>query len=517
MLETDFILMMTTGFLLAPESAKQKMLTDFEVPYELSVPRAPGRVSIGALGAVGPLPFKKWIDIVRAGNLVSVSVVYVPYERPGLATHIAAAFAGVVSYILEAETGKGKQTWYLQAENSLRSSITAAQFADFVESQPDKAVLWNRLHFLINESNSLNNRPLVPRGGTRAWLKTPAGESVFDSLGDNLLSEMQIEAEIRGISIVFSPEWNTYFIPPGERSPFYASGTGKEPVYFYLLRRVTADELKRIIAAQPFADKILPALRQLINKEPSHGLNGIDDAETLLQRGTNDQLQTLGSLVCQVIREYCEENELLPVLPPSLAAVFGPDETDQRRARARGHTEKFLLLKPAGNPWRYYQFIPLADVELPRQDQTREDIDLGFRSSLDAIYRFAEKQRLSFYAGIFKLAALVVSPEVMERSFTAENITGLIKEHGLPEELRQTLTDSIYYVSGMQSLEWPMPGCFGLLAVSLTNVFGGMGSWNDMSFEEDADMYNRVSADFFLARELFFSSQLSGTNNRPAG
>ncbi len=504
--------MFTAGYLLAPDDAAETAVADFGSQYVLEKIKAPGMISIGAADEDNkPLPWKAWAGKIKAGGVDQVSVSYIFYEGKELAAHVAAAFAGTVSFVLQVETAGAVQTWFLRSENSPRNALSAAGFAGFIESQPNSPTILKRVHQLINESNHLNNKPLVPEGKTADFLRSPEGESIFDFLGDNLVSEIQIECKINDTSLLFSPEWDSYFQGPFGGSRYFTSTGDKDPVYFYSLRTVTADELKQVIAAQPFAEKIRPGVNRLIKEEQPPAFELVSDADGLLSSGSSDQLQILGNLICRVIISNCEESETLPIIPVSLSEAFGPDKTDQMRARARGHTDEFRSLKPPENPWRYYQYDRLPGLNhliTPNNAAAREK---DFRESLGAISRFAEEKQLLSYVALFRLAAFLLSPSVATGTFGGESIGAAVKEQGFGEDIAKALADGIFYVSKMLVLDWPAGKCFGLLAVSITGVFGGMGSWNDQYFETDALEYDQVSAAFFRARQHYFASLLSGT------
>ena len=189
--------------------------------------------------------------------------------------------------------------------------------------------------------------------------------------------------------------------------------------------------------------------------------------------------------------------------------VFGPDELDGKRARARSRlSDDQWYLQGIRQPWELYLFTPLpVPVQAENTDHGRE----AFLGSLQQIIPFSQKIGSPF-TETFLLSKFILSNTLPGGHFDEaheSNIVAALQQNGFSQYALETFRNTFSYIKDFHRLQWPAESILGLCALSLSNVFGGMGSWNDMDPGEDGEVYQRVSADLFEAIRKYFAELIS--------
>ena len=257
MFESDYILLLTSGLISADEIKTKENLKALSLYYEVNELRKPNSISLGGRGDHSmEINYADWIKWVRNQGIQKIRFHYIGSNGPKLPAHIAAAFQGVIEFIMEITTREQNIAFTLISNEGPRYELRVDQFADLINQQSQKEAIWIRINELINESNQLNDRSEVLLDQTSNYLLSKEGVKLFEFLADNLFSETQIECNILGLGLQIPDHLKRLFIKP----EYHFTSGSRDHVYLYDLRKVTGAELKALIEAQPFADKLIPTI-----------------------------------------------------------------------------------------------------------------------------------------------------------------------------------------------------------------------------------------------------------------
>lgn len=513
----DYIRAVASGLLTVPEDGFAGALAHFGQRFELSDLRKPGVVSLGGQRASGEtLGFAEWIEGLRNEGVLRVSFSWSPASGNDiLPDHIAAAFAGGVVQLMHVSTRTAWRSYALQPIRCPQHEITPGQFAVLINQQENPPLLWERVEQLVSEGNALNNRRPFPAGTVAAYLRGEdgfaEGMDVFDFMAADLFREVQIESAVAGI---------TFKLPEDMKPLFYQSGFSfddddRDYVYLYPLRDVTASEVHALLEAQPFATEFVWH-RAAVNLQ-EYPPAGIPEPmrmgwELSLDTLDGESLSRVVSAVCESIRSLCEEEGKRPVIPASLSLSFGPNAADAARARIRSRIQSHQwYLQGTLNPWELYLFA-FAGEEAEAEPSEVKSWAEAFRTVLDEAVVLARKID-SPYVEAFRLGSFVLSPDFPVGSFDAGHeavVRDALRRDGFSENAQEVFMRSFWFGEEMHLLQWSVIRIQGLIALDVTDVFGGMGSWNDAGPEADAEDYQRITTGLFRCRENFLGEILEG-------
>jgi hypothetical protein len=510
MKRSDHILALTNALLQASPENYQRVLGLVKEMYELSELRKPASVSLGAVSITKhEQSFESWLIKLREEKILTVRFFYAAVDQNNLAPHIAAAFAGTTDLLMQVKTGKGLCTLGLTTYFSPSYEITPQQFVLLLEAQADQQLVWSRASEMILESNRLNDRTIFDSSETRAYLLNAEGGSVFEFLAGDLLKELQIECLIHNKTFVIPDELKALFIkyPP---LPGY-EGEDREYVYLYPVRDVTSEEILTLAEAQPFASQIWEELNKTLEEYQDESMKPMPVAQWKgkIMSMDSEMLQRIVHPVCRSICKLCENQNVKPVIPSSLADVFGPNELDQKRAAARSKSEKDnWSLEPIKQPWEYYAFQEIAyGIEV--QSLGIEQAQSAFSKALEEIKVFAAEIQ-SPYEEAFSLALFIITGV---KDFSSEELIAQVKSSGFSERAIEVLNGRVWIADQFRELGLKSEKVRGLLAISIADVFGGMGSWNDQYGESDQERYQTVSANMFQALKNYFAAIISSPHS----
>jgi hypothetical protein len=86
-----------------------------------------------------------------------------------------------------------------------------------------------------------------------------------------------------------------------------------------------------------------------------------------------------------------------------------------------------------------------------------------------------------------------------------------LKSAGFSERAGEVFGRKVYVVSDFEPFQPSEEKLRGVLACTVADVFGGMGSWNDQPFDtpEDQERYAQVSGRLFRALRAFSTATLN--------
>ena len=504
----DYLLLIASGLLKLPTDALSPALEHFDQYYQLDEPAKAGTVSLAGTLNGQLLGFREWIKILSQRNIVKVQCSWASYKtQHSLEPHIAAAFAGSQLLTLAVTSDAGIATYLLHGEFSRQHEMTAEHFVGIIDYQKNSIELWTRISELVEQHLILNNKPLFENGTVSTYLAGP-GRAEFDFLSSTLVQEVQIECEVQNEPFTFPDHLKHLFY----KSDFLPEFTERRIVFLYPIGNPSAADLLKLIDAHALQNKVWKKLISQLEAYPIESLSELrlDDFPDCLVQMTSDELVAISSPICRSIAELCEEAGIDRIIPDDLKDIFGPDEKENKRAQARGRSDNKWYLSQNNKPWEMYVFDQVEELQL----QSSSSLALArtlFRDCLMEIAGFA-RQVQSPFEEAFRLGIFFLTEEnrngPFDESHQADLIRKLELEHFTDPALQQ-FNEVMSYTSQMRILQFTPAKIADVLAVSVADVFGGMGSWNDQYFEEHQETYEHISAKLFESLKQFFSCALS--------
>jgi len=514
MKRNDYIKLLSAGLLHVPQDRFQQLTAFIEQRFEIKELRKINAVSIG-----GQLPDKQYVGLIdwaialRKEQIESLTFFYGSFTEKSLPAHIAAAFAGVEDIIVKVTTASQDYFYILQTHYSPRNEMTPLQLAELVNAQHDPAAEWKHIEKIIQDSNDLNNRNRITEGTAQDYLINTEGSQTFEWQAGDFIKDLQLNAIVAD---------RTFIIPESLKSLLYQSTYSFGPpatdiVYLYTIAEATAEDVLQLVSAQSFAEQVWTSLETELINHPSETLTVAYTAQEWpekIRSLTGEHLRIACSRVCVVIRQLCETNKLQPVIPTAIRTIFGPDETDLKRIKARTAIEDSQWLLTANSqPWEA-NVLELIDYKGNfSQELSEQVLKKNLQNTLDEITAFATKHQ-SYFAEAFKLATYFLNDDLPEGSFDEAHkniITAELKNISFSEQAIENFSNTFYYSEELVIMGWNNTDIFSFIACSTADVFGGMASWNDQYFEpaEEQEIYQRLSGALYDALKKYFVRLIS--------
>ena len=507
MKRTDHILAFTTTLLRAPEADVDRLLATMGSIYSLQETRKPGAVSLGAEEEDTEETFASWLRGLRRDGVQNVHVSYHAFDERDMPAHMAAAFAGIPDLLLRVKTARHTHAYALNTYFCPQYELTSLQFITLLDSQPDKAHLWDRAAELILESNGMNNRSVFPPEETPAYLQTAEGGLVFESLASDLIKELQIECTVREQPFVIPEGFQSLFV----KYDYSFFDDDRDYVYLYPLRDVSAQEIIDLVHAQSFGLLIWETLNTTLQEynDPTVTIVDPEQWENTLRGMSREDLERMVHPLCRSICSLCEATGVKPIIPAALAESFGPDEEEQKRSAARSKDKDRWNLQSTQNPWEHYAFRVVEDApsfKPAAPAATRK----AFIKALEAIHQFAAGIQSPFQEA-FGLSLFMLQASLPAGGYDAvhaEELVAQLSAAGFSEQAIENFRQATWVGELCTELGWESSRTQGMLAVKFADVFGGMGSWNDQYIEEDHETFQDVSSELFETLKRYQASLL---------
>ena len=492
-------------------------LRRFAVPrtYSLGVQPRDGR----------ELPLAEWLaQLAKAGPCSARVVDFGACGPESLPAHIAAAFANTGGRVLEVTSGASLSRFLLRTHPSRPHLLTPRQLVDFARAQPHADRVFEAWAVSISENNELNGRPAVAARDVAEYLCSPEGYVHYDLRGGDLVEALQSTVRQLGAQ-VHVPESLQACFYTSDPDAFLRDMLSPEEQAEYIPSRellglgdtTTPQQFVDLVNAQPFAQDAWARIVRDQNQFLAEGESPVTEEafEARLRAMAPDGLRSMmtGNLMMALQKASRVHGTELVVPEPLRACVTPPFALEEDA----GHVPGKDVLRLQSNPDVYQMFLfeELGDVPAPTAagpswDGARHD----FVEALREAERFAAEQGLDFVSA-FKLALFALegrapryddlSPERVPAFLEAAKAAGL---DDWPVEVFERKLGSLML---FQCLGLSDAKLRGLLACLLSDVFGGMGSWNDQAFEtpEAQQTYDDVSSRLFAALGAFFVATLN--------
>lgn len=429
------------------------------------------------------------------------------------------------------------RTLTLRIEYASPHAMPAAAFVDLILVQPSSMRLVERALQLCNESRAANGEELFHKAEFPAALALPVHADFYAFILESLLEELQIEAALVGDEFVVPDEFRPWLeATPALDEPHGGEGEAEEPgeaeydgsdldyVYLYSLGSPTGSDLLELIAAQAMAIDPAEALRVAIAEAEADGNALTVSAEAVpihaallpdpgglagLDAVTVSAAQ-LDQLLLRGIALITGDAGVNVTIPPSLADLFGPDDDERRRIRLRSGWGRRWLPLPSEAPRRTYllETHPLPHSFVPPPAATLHSRAIGgLMDALMSIADFARREVPPWTVPFETARALLAGVDARSplepglRDPGEAIFVQALMARGLDAGSAALLADEARRLEKLFALRRDQ-GVLVLLAVSLADVFGGMGSWNDIGAAMYHPDYGRVSAALYDSLSL---------------
>jgi len=502
----DYILWYASALLSAPQSLYTQLLEAWGERFELDEPAKPGMVSLTVhpygRGQQKPV---EWLNDLRKEGIKQTLLLPIPKLQEKLPAYLAAAFAGTEDTYLQVKTAKTMRAYLLRTLFSRPYALSPEGFVELMDAQQNQTDCWQRIGELLEEHYRLNEGPAFDRDIIREYILNHTDDSSYDFMASNYLSEVQVDCKIANIPFVVPVNLKDLLC----QHDFSFGGNSKHTsVFLYTLREVTADELLLVVHAQLFSEReIWEGCIEQGEQQAREDLPDMaEEWPDFIAAMNPEELANYSFIVCRAIAVLCEENNILnPIIPEPLQDAFGPNELEQKKAQARssmGGDQWFLVSNK--ETWELYILAELDGLAQQEPTTTYQESLENYKAALKTIEAFA-KQINSPFAEAFGIALYLLQNNVPQGKFDKGHLKVLLsdlKKQGFSAQAQKNFADSFnYYTQDIELMQLPQEYALGLLSLSVADVFGGMGSWNDMYMEteEEQEIYQRTSAELYSA------------------
>lgn len=466
------------------------------------------------------LPLRTWIDKQRASGVKSVSVAvrdgsddcadHMESEDPE--QYVFAGFAGGLSMLLRVDTRSSRAVYTQGMMSGPRLRLTPALFLELVNAQSEPDFFLCRVLDEINHFHACNDRDEIDFHALPAHLLSSEGNYDWEFMGQQIFREIQVESFTHDKTFVMPRNFSDCV---DEVRPVFA---GFEPMVWlemYDEDEVSAAALLRLVEAQDFGDRIWQIAsdpHQLAEKLDEH--DGLDDFPVIaatdwprfLAELADQDVSLVSQVLVELVRLECESRGVQPCIPDGLADIFGPDDEERRRLyfRQRLQCDLGWKIRKTNDPGKLFvldRVNPDVLLDAPMQVAPARQ---QFIEALTSARDFARRVDSPFHS-TFGAARHLASKAVGAGSLDAA-VLGALDSDLEPGLLRSVQR----FTEVFAPFGWGVDRLLGLAAISVADVFGAAGSWNDQAFERaDQLAFDEVSSALFTALNRYFEALVS--------
>ena len=516
----DLVVAWVTSLLAKERTHWPEILTRLEAllgeSWSLRRLAQPNTYSLGARLRDGrELPLVDWLEgLGTEGPLEARAMDLGTLAPDGLPEHIAAAFANTQGLALAIRARGIPSVYLLETVFSRRSLITPAQLVELALLQPNAEhglEAWARV---ITESNELNGRPAVEASQVGRYLCSREGSELLDFLGTELMSALQSSVRREG-AVETLPEAYRPFFHTSDPDDFDRQMLGPDRQHefipseerLYLEGEATAQDFVALVEAQPFAREIWERIARNLNQFLAEGeapYTAESIAAKLRNGGPEAHRELPTGNLTQEWQGCCRGHGVEPIIPEALRGCvrhLGPTPEERKQDKGILLEREKLRLAPNTEGYQMYLFRELEDAPPLLDSPARPvaEVREEFLGALREAESFAGQQDSPFFEA-FKLARFV-----LESDKRVDAIQEALKAAGFSERAGEIFGRKVGAVSDFEPFHPSEEKLRGLVACSVADVFGGMGSWNDQYFdtEEAHARYEQISGRLFSALRAF--------------
>jgi len=494
---------------------KGRLLRNPTLKQLFDAPMSAGKVTLGGdLESGWDAEFFEWVEEISKEQITQCQ--WVSANLSSLDAHLSNAFAGGIGNFLRVQTKKREHFFSLNFFQASQFSANGEDFKNLISAQEHATILWSRCREMILESFQANAVKLDVNWSAERFLEELGKQGLWDYLSSQILSEIQIEAKVLGVEFEIPEDLKNKFVR-SEGDSFMRNSSEEDYYFFYNVNEVSCEQAIHFLEAQ---ESFLEILESIVAATKLTGATyevdwSVDHWKVSMQRAYPLLGNAIVSLVSRGVSDWATKNKKVPLIPNEQKGLWGPSVQDRLRAQWRGKISATgYFFAPEENPWQYFKFtkIPKASCEVLFASassaltpaQVEGDLMI-FLDELQKIEAFAKKAKSPF-AEAFRLASVLWKQD-LPKGDLSESHQELVQKWADANAFQGKAIKVIFSLLDMhcnlQDLEIEASQLRQWLALRVSNVFGGMGSWNDQNFEthELQSEYEEVSKNFFRAHQ----------------
>ncbi len=320
--------------------------------------------------------------------------------------------------------------------------------------------------------------------GLRAWSRLYSRVTMVDERGERLSFQEWLAARA-------SPEARLWFAPgPWETHP--EEGPKGLPVHIRegfmgggglgLLLFTHGQRVEGFMPAE-----VRPRLYEITGSQLYAFLRGRKRAEAWEEALTGELGPELQGRSLRAFLESRSLDDMQELIPRAMALCVDVEPVGGGHEVDPEETVKWnTFFAPApGSSSLSFEYVPVGPGYTASPERELGTCRAGLASALEAVRGFAERQDLKYWSKHFRRCLLRLSLE--------------------PQPLEDVL--ELLLLNGL-----PVPAVQLVNAAMAADVFGGMGSWNDLAFEgADAKVYEELSNRLLLAMKAAFRAGINSS------
>ena len=467
--------------------------------YVLNEIFLPGHYSLGARSKNRDLNFDEWLQRWAGQAPRALSVGSLRQPAPW-----ESGFQGPSSEFLQVDAGGERSAWQLMPFHNPPVLMTAEQFGMWIDAQDGSDALWAAIATAVLDFLVPNQLALFELADIRTWWASAAVLDAYYDLAADLCLLVQSTLFDQKQSPVLPVELRDLMdgeaLDPGQDLPW--------DVWYYAEYGVSGVQLAELVAGLTFMDEVWGLCPGLCSNYPelAGAPRSPSDWARWLRLSREESWVHLASVIMQAVNQAAAGRRL--EIPGGLANMFGPSPSQARQTAIRSLVERQgLALKAPSQGWVRYAWVELDDANLGAALAAPNNvaaIRTGFRSSLQALAAFAD-QNNSPFAEAFRLGVYF-----LDAGSRLVNDPRSLAEHDFSTTARANVADRNHLVEAARIFGETDEGINQMLALDISDVFGGMGSWNDYTGPGDMDEHGRLSAELAGWRRQYFQLFVSG-------
>jgi hypothetical protein len=476
---------------------------------EFVAARRPGRVSCGGIVDDEELGFFTWLRALRGETIACVAITRALSDSDAAPAHALAAFVGGNPTLLVVRTAVRRRCFVLQIEFPRSSAVSPDAFFQWLAGQAEAPRLERAVVAAVNASRQLNNEP--PAADVRAFFRTRDGVETWDRLGNDIVRAVQVAARAAGVDLRVD-EKLFYRNDSDEQERAELAAHGDERAFvadaerLFLRDGVSPAAFCAFVDAQACADE---AWRRLAVVVQDMGALDSGDVRAHFASMAPDELRSCGAMFVLPVQQACRHAGVALKIPETLTGqlvLFMELVAPEHRADAFAESERIYLVAN-DEDWQYMCFTP---VNVPDDARLPPRIPLAtaqreYADALAAAEAFA-KEIDANECEAFSLARFALSaPHIAAGHIDAAAL--IAAPLAISDRAREIWSRRVALLEVFTALGVSPDVLRGLLSISIGDVFGGMGSWNDIGYGDER--HAEISAALYRALTQFFVSLLS--------
>lgn len=450
-----------------------------------------GKMGIGVIELNDSrMDFHTWLNKYKNINVLEI----IPFKDKEQINHIA----------IKLQLDDTQKTFFPKFHSSRYYEMTENDFIELLNAQDNPTSIQERIKkYLLETTIQEEDISIINSMSLVDYLKSNLGKARLDFELGNFILEIQKECKKSGKTFLIPSKFGHMFICTDYEKEAMNNMSEEEkskhiPLNeIFYLNNATSEDYKNLIDAQKCSEEIYQDIMKdfhSIDKNYVDKFKTTEDLKAIFSKENEEDFYNYptGNVINDIILT-CRRNKAEIVFPPSLdEKVQFPFKDSLNDPEFIPENERYL---PINNKNAYtdlfFTEIDLSSFEMSSAT-TIEQAKKDLLYILDFCENFA-KRTGSFYVDCFKSAKIFLVH--LENSLKndppgIDDVLAFLKsEHFTDFQAQsiQTLEHNIRSIDIFFNLRLSKKSITNILVLSITNVIGGMGAWNDQGVQDPSD------------------------------